>query len=38
MTFGMGINLVKYGAKNHIVRSSIGVFIHDGDEVDYFYN
>ena len=34
----MGINLVKDGAKNHLVRSSIGVPIHNGDNIDYFYD
>ena len=35
---GMGINLVKDGAKNHFVQSNVGVSIHDGDDVDYFYD
>ena len=35
---GMGINLVKDGAKNHFVRSSVGVPIRDGNDVDYFYD
>ena len=35
---GMGINLVRDGAKNHFAWSSVGVPIHDGDDVDYFYD
>src|SRR5438046_10761299 len=35
---GMGIRLVRDGAKNHFAQSSVGVPIHDGDDVDYFYD
>jgi len=42
MTFdeflGMGINLVKDRAKNHLVQSSVWVPIHNGDDVNYFYD
>ena len=35
---GMGINLVKDGAKNHFIRSSAGVPLRDGNDLDYFYD
>ena len=35
---GMGINLVKDGAKIHFVQSSVAVPLYDRDNVDYFYD
>jgi len=35
---GIGLEFVKDGAKNHFVRSQIGVPIGDGDEEDYYYH
>ena len=35
---GMGINLVKDGAKNHPIQSSIEVPLCDRNDLDYFYN
>ena len=35
---GIGINLVKDCAKIYFIQSSAGVPLHDGNNLDFFYN
>ena len=35
---GMGMDLIKDGTKNYFIRSSVGVPLRDGNDLDYFYD